>query len=450
MKTFRQKIRTSIAVAGIASVGMFAAACSGDASQEASQSETAVTEASTATESSSENAAGDDACGKLKDLKWLDENRERLDEMLEELGDCGSDPDRDDAPLALFDWDNTVVKNDIGEAQTHYVLLNDLVIQPEDWADVNEYFTEPAVKELNEKCGAIAKPGEVLPTSKPEGADCADAIETIIGESETTAGEKAFDGFNARRIQPAYLFTNQLMAGYTEDEIRSHTEKARKQFLDAAEGEKIKVGTKEYTGWIRYYEEIEDLINQLTAHGFDVRVVTASPEPIGQVWAKGIGIPAEKVMGVKAVLDGDKKWGYELEECGGEASMTYIEGKRCRVNEEVLGITGEKAWDVAPEENRQVFAAGDSDTDVSFLSDATHLRLTLNRNKVELMCNAYFNEDGNWLVNPMFIEPKDQLADGYACSTEGRIEEDGSKGPLVDSKGNPIPDQEDTVYELKK
>lgn len=446
LNSSRPTARIGLALASTMTIGMFATACSdGGSEPESTVSETA-TETNVSTETA---AAGDDKCGKLKDLNWLDENRERLDEMLAELGDCGADPNRDGAPLALFDWDNTVVKNDIGEAQTHYVLLNDLVIQPEDWADVNEYFTEPAKKELNEACGPLAEPGEVLPTSKPEGATCADAIETIIDESETTGGEKAFDGYNARRIQPAYLFTNQLMAGYTEDEIRGHTEKAREQFLDAAEGEKIKVGTKEYTGWIRYYEEIEDLIKQLTAHGFDVRVVTASPEPIGQVWAKGIGIEADKVLGVKSVLDGDK-WGYELEQCGDEPSMTYIEGKRCRVNEEILGITGAAAWDVAPEEDRQVFAAGDSDTDVSFVSDATHLRLTLNRNKVELMCNAYFNEDGKWLVNPMFIEPKDQQKEPYACSTEGRIEEDGSKGPLADSKGNPIPDQEDSVYELKK
>ena len=296
-----------------------------------------------------------DKCGKLQELKWLPENREALDKMLKDLGDCGADPARDGAPLALFDWDNTVVKNDIGEAQTHYVLLNDLVIQPENWADVNEYFTDAAANELNDKCGAIAKPGEKLPTSKPEGSDCADAIETIIGESETTGGEKAFEGYNARRIQPAYLFTVQLMAGYTEDEIRGYTEKARKQFLDAAEGEKIKVGTKEYTGWIRYYDEITDLIDQLTAHGFDVRVVTASPEPIGEVWAEGIGIEADRVMGVMTELE-NGKWSTKLAECGGEPSMTYIEGKRCRVNEELLKITGEKAWEVAPEKDRQVLS----------------------------------------------------------------------------------------------
>lgn len=154
-------------------------------------------------------------------------------------------------------------------------------------------------------------------------------------------------------------------------------------------------------------------------------------------------------MGVKTVLDGDK-WSYEMVQCGGEKSMTYIEGKRCRVNEEVLGITGPDAWEPAPEEKRQVFAAGDSNTDVSFVGDATYLRLAVNRNKQELMCKAYFDEDDKWLVNPMFIEPKDKQDKMYDCDQNGRIEEDDSTGPLLDSKGNPIPDQEDKVYELEK
>ena len=37
------------------------------------------------------------------------------------------------------------------------------------------------------------------------------------------------------------------------------------------------------------------------------------------------------------------------------------------------------------------------------------------------MCNAYDNEDGKWLINPMFIEPKGQREEPYPCSTNGEI-----------------------------
>ena len=79
--------------------------------------------------------------------------------------------------------------------------------------------------------------------------------------------------------------------------------------------------------------------------------------------------------------------------------------------------------------DRPVFCAGDSDTDTSFLQDATGLKLVLNRNKKELMCNAYGDFGGNWLVNPMFLAPKERLERGYACSVDACKDATGLAGP---------------------
>ena len=95
---------------------------------------------------------------------------------------------------------------------------------------------------------------------------------------------------------------------------------------------------------------------------------------------------------------------------------------------------------------RPVFAAGDSDTDLTFLQDATGLKLALNRNKKELMCNAYGNAGGRWLVNPMFIEPRPQQAQPYACATSACRDVEGAAVACVDEDGKPIPDQSDTVF----
>ena len=200
------------------------------------------------------------------------------------------------------------------------------------------------------------------------------------------------------------------------------------------------------TGWVRYYDQITDLIKTLKENGFDVRIISASAEPVARVWAEPLGLTDNKVMGVAMTHEGERITA-SLMPCGGdEASMPYIEGKRCRVNQDVLGITGPDAFKPAPESQRQAFSAGDSDTDVSFLIDATALRLVINRNKTELMCNAYDNEDGKWLINPMFIEPKGQKTDPYPCSTNGEILPDGGTGPLKDISGNLIEDQQDTVF----
>ena len=149
-------------------------------------------------------------------------------------------------------------------------------------------------------------------------------------------------------------------------------------------------------------------------------------------------------MGVRTEHDGDVLTS-RLAPCGGEPAITYIEGKRCRVNEEVFGVTGPAAFEQLPEPKRAAFAAGDSDTDVTFLTDATALRLVLNRNKTELMCTAYDNAGGNWLVNPMFIDPKKQ-GEPYACATKGYIEPTGTKAPLHRPDGSVVPDQQDRVY----
>jgi hypothetical protein len=91
-----------------------------------------------------------------------------------------------------------------------------------------------------------------------------------------------------------------------------------------------------------------------------------------------------------------------------------------------------------------VFAAGDSDTDLSFVQDATHLKLAMNRAKVQLMCNAYANHGGQWLVQPMFVSPRSK-ASNFPCTTAL----DAAGQPIVDEAGNRFTqDYEDRLYAL--
>ena len=74
------------------------------------------------------------------------------------------------------------------------------------------------------------------------------------------------------------------------------------------------------------------------------------------------------------------------------------------------------------------------------------MKLVINRNKSELMCSAYAGLGAKWLINPMFIKPKAQLAAGYPCSTTGCVDAAGAKVPCYDEDGMAIPDQTDTVF----
>lgn len=170
-----------------------------------------------------------------------------------------------------------------------------------------------------------------------------------------------------------------------------------------------------------------------------------------EVWAQGAGIEADHVIGIRNTTTYGGRFTAHLQGCGSvrdgaDTMITYIDGKRCWINKEIFGVRGAAAERVRPAARRQVFAAGDSDTDISFLRDATALRLVVNRNKNELMCRAYDNSDGRWIVNPMFIEPKKHKTDPYPCATTGYVDHDGTKGPVLRDDRSVVPDQIDSVY----
>lgn len=76
------------------------------------------------------------------------------------------------------------------------------------------------------------------------------------------------------------------------------------------------------------------------------------------------------------------------------------------------------------------------------------LKLVINRNKKELMCNGYGNYGGKYIINPMFIDPKPQLTSGYPCSTTACVNDKGMSVPCLNEAAPPmsIPDQLDTVF----
>ncbi|MFD4479778.1 haloacid dehalogenase-like hydrolase [Streptomyces sp. NPDC058471] len=382
---------------------------------------------------------------------WYGDNKARLQKMIDTYGRCGDSGDSGGKgaakPVASFDWDNTVIKNDVGDATMFWLLRNSKIRTPRnaDWHTTSRYLTDPAAKALAKACPAD---GATLPTRRD--TDCADEITSVYGEGTTTGGAAAFAGFDHRRMEPQYAWLAQLTRGWSTRQVKGFAAAARKENLAAPVGTEQRVGTGKFTGWARYYDQQRDLIRTLKKAGFNVYVVSASPEPVAEVWAKSVGVDARHTVGIRNVSAHGKLTAH-LKGCGtvkdGDDSMiTYIDGKRCWINQEIYGVRGAAAEKVQPAARRQVFAAGDSDTDISFLRDATGLRLALNRNKNELMCRAYDNGDGRWLVNPMFIEPKGKLAKPYPCASTGYTERDGGAGPVRRADGSVIPDQKDTVH----
>jgi phosphoglycolate phosphatase-like HAD superfamily hydrolase len=369
------------------------------------------------------------------ELEWYGDNAAELEAAITELGVLGDSHDPAQPPIAVFDWDNTVIKNDIGDMTVFYMLDNNLVLQPpeRDWTRVTPLFTPAAVTGLNQACDAQAEPGQPLVTDQTDDASkaCADAILAAYYDGVTVAGDDAFTSGETETLEPSYGLAVQLQAGYTADEIRDIGARARDFALAQDIGARQAVGTGEYNAYIRIYDQMRDLIEVLQDNGFDVWVVSASSQFIVEPFAAQVGIDADHVIGVRATLDGAGKTEYTFQGCGtsperNSEMITFRQGKRCWINKVMFGVTDAAAQldDASP----LALTAGDSTTDLWMLRDAQTLRLVINRNRTELMCFAYENADGKWLINPMFIAPLAQKADGYSCSAYG------------------VPDQDDTVY----
>ncbi|MFD3477675.1 haloacid dehalogenase-like hydrolase [Streptomyces sp. NPDC058695] len=394
----------------------------------------------------------DRACPQLSEkLPWHGQNRARIQRVIDERGTC--EGHHGPRPVAAFDWDNTVSKNDVTDATIAWSLKHDKILRPASWKKTSKWLTDDADKALTAACGTAVPVGAPLPTSTD--TDCTDEIFNIRESGRTMSGAAAFAGeWNHRRTVPQYAWVPQLFAGHTVPELESYAAQARREALAAPVGSTQTLGTHTIPGYVRYYEQQRDLIRTLQKAGFDVYIVSAGSEPVTEVWSRGrggVGIDRAHTIAIRSVLDSKGRITTYNEGCGGVGrtqgeAIPYIDGKRCWINQDIFHIKGKSAWEKQSWGKRIALGGGDADTDVTFVGDATGAHLVLNRNKNEVMCRAYDNADGRWVVNPMFIEPLPRKSGSYPCSTAAYNRPEGGFGPVLRPDGSVVPDQADAVY----
>ena len=69
-------------------------------------------------------------------------------------------------------------------------------------------------------------------------------------------------------------------------------------------------------GWLRIYDQTKDLIAVTKSHGYDVWIITASPQDVIEAFAPMVGIAADHVIGIRSKTDANSKLTYKFEGCG--------------------------------------------------------------------------------------------------------------------------------------
>ncbi len=317
-------------------------------------------------------------------------------------------------PVAIFDWDNTVIKNDVGDALLIWMLKKDLILRPSSWRKSSRWLSSEAIKELEKFC-SNALPMSPLQTSKD--TKCTDTILSIYLDGKAWKGS-----YHKDTMEPAYAWLASLLAGRTPVEVKIIAEEMIHHQLNSPLYFTEKVGSRTLPSYIRVYLQMQKLISDLQKHDVDVWVVSASPQPVVEAFGQHVGLSSDKIIGIRNTLDQAGKYTLNFQGCGfhengNQDIITYRQGKRCWINKVIFNMKRNR--DQMQKRSPISFAAGDSDTDAFFLKDAYDLHLVMNRNKPEIMCHAYANLDEKWLINPMFIEPKAKKIVPYECQKFG-------------------------------
>ena len=157
MRTHRR-----VRAAGLLSVALAATTLSSAPALAAPPSVQSVPEAAVAALPSGGNGAGaksKDRCPQLKLAdNWYGDNAELIQSAIDKAGRCSWPGGRAPQvrPYAVFDWDNTVIKNDISDQTIFWMLGHDKILQPpgRNWHNTSRFMTVAGAQALRKAFAA--------------------------------------------------------------------------------------------------------------------------------------------------------------------------------------------------------------------------------------------------------------------------------------------------------
>ena len=310
---------------------------------------------------------------KLPCRSWLFEVKAALEALVQRHGKMSGGYDPDDQPVAIFDWDDTAIFNDVGMG-VFYFQINELQFNFE----LEEFWDLIPPKYGREIYRSNYEQIQNLPINEAKNHPAYRRYRKFFTQA-------CHDLWQSEGTAHFTLLQVQLMVGFSPAEIVLIAKRAIDlemsipcRIVSIQESETDPDPVKAKHG-IRVYQEIRDLINLMQLHGFDVWIVTGACKYIVQPFAEKYGVPSDRVIGAEMIIQNGKFTDQPMK------PMPYEDGKPDAIRRYI----GKKP----------VFVAGNSPGDMAMMKycDDTALLIDcgdpyLQQKSVEL----------GWLVHPQF------------------------------------------------
>ena len=298
--------------------------------------------------------------------RWTAGNHARLLDFLRRYeGDA-----RDEAPVAVFDFDNTVVRGDTG-SEFYLDTVERLALRDE----------EPALRRVIDVLGDGDRILDLQRRAREGRGPLEDFRAAMIGLYLRV--------YRAKGFQVAYPWVTRVLAGTPEREVRARARALAERdratpfelFRLPAEGG----GDSVYCRGGKPFEEAADLLAVLADRGFEVHVVTGTCGIVVEEYVQAFGLPVARVHGMELEVEGGVLTDRVV------APITVGGGKRDRVRARIG--------------RRPLLAAGDGPTDLAMMRDARDLAIYVGEPDTEAGRVAVGK---GWIVQPSFDGPTEK------------------------------------------
>lgn len=311
------------------------------------------------------------------DGSWLPEVRAGLEDLAARVvATPAAYAPHDAPPFAVFDWDQTVIRHDIGDALfLHQIDHFAFALDHDDFWDVLGVERDSPLR--GEVAALAARPRDASPAA----------------EATRRAWESALVGGYVRAglldPQEGFPWQTRVLTGMTEDQVRALTRETAARELETRLGQReFSLGDEAlhfYQG-LRPYREILGLMRGLEEAGIQVWIVSATNVWAVQAMAELLELNPARVIGMRTtVVD--------------SVITSELDGVACATWGKVEAI---KRY-VHPTQ-RPVLAAGDNITDLPMLEYSADTRLVIDRGVAALgeVAEERRAAGERWLIQPMF------------------------------------------------